>query len=96
MRGGGGSFTHLGVHVGADWTVRCCTYPDSAPILSISAASTSVSLLIAEGHTGAEAVKFARTLAREAERFAAEAERLHAEHQAIEQVRAEGKAANAA
>ena len=42
------------------------------------------------------AVQFARALANAAEQFAAEAERLHAEHQAVERVRADSKAASEA
>jgi isocitrate/isopropylmalate dehydrogenase len=81
------------VHVGSDWTVQCWTYPDQAPILNIHAATTAVAFSIAGDRVGAEAVKFARDLLRQVERFAAEAERLHAEQQAAERVHAEGKAA---
>jgi hypothetical protein len=92
----GGSFGHLGVHVGTDGHVWCNTYPDHTPILGVQVASTTVSFCIEGGRIGPEAVKFARKLAREAERFAAEAERLHAEHEAVERVRAENKGASAA
>ena len=33
MSSDGGSFGHLGVHVGADWRVSCSTYPARTPIL---------------------------------------------------------------
>ena len=101
MRGEGGLFGHLGVHVGTDWTVRCNTYAEHAPILDIGAASTGVSLCIAGEHVSTEIVQFARALAQAAEQFAAETERVHAERQTIERVRADreavqGKAASEA
>jgi hypothetical protein len=83
----GGSFGSLGLQVGSDSWTRCHAYPDHSPILHITAASTSVSVQLAQGPVGSEAVKFARDLLRGAERFAAEVERLHTEQQA------EGKAA---
>jgi hypothetical protein len=88
----GGSFGQLSVHVGMDGRVWCNTYADHAPILNVNAASTTVAFCIAGEGVGAEAAEFARKLAREAERFAAEVERLHDEHQAVERARAEIKA----
>jgi hypothetical protein len=88
MSSGGGSFSSLGLHVGSDSWTSCWEYPDHSPILHITAASTSVSVQVAQGPVGSEAVKFARDLLRGAERFAAEVERLH-----IDQQQAEGKAA---
>ena len=97
MSSGGGSFGHVGVHVGTDWTVRCNTYPGHAPILNIGAASTTVALCMAGEQPSAEFVQFARALADAAQQFAAEAERLHAETQAVERVRAaDSKAASEA
>jgi hypothetical protein len=93
---GGGSFGHVGVHVGTDWTVRCNTYPGHAPILNIGAASTTVALCMAGEQPSAEFVQFARALADAAQQFAAEAERLHAEARAVERVRAGSKAASEA
>jgi hypothetical protein len=84
----GGSFGSLGLHVGSDSWTSCYEYPDHSPILHILAASTSVSVQVAQGPVGSDAVKFARDLLRGAERFAAEVERLHTEQQ-----QAEGKAA---
>jgi hypothetical protein len=84
----GGSFGSLGLHVGSRSWTACWEYPDHTPILNITAASTSVSVQLAQGPVGSEAVKFARDLLRGAERFAAEVERLHTEQQ-----RAEGEAA---
>ena len=54
MTGDGGSFGHVGVHVGTDWTVRCNTYPEHAPILNIGAASTTVALCMAGEQPSAE------------------------------------------
>lgn len=39
VKGQGGSFGHLGVHVGTDWTVQCNTYTEHAPILDIELGS---------------------------------------------------------
>ncbi len=76
---GRGSFAYQGVHVGAEWAVRCDTYEATTPILSIDAGSLSVSFSIAARTlVPAEGVAFARELARLAARFAAECERLHA------------------
>ena len=79
MKGDGGSFGHLGVHVGSDWTIWCSTYPAHSPILTIDAASTSIAFAIADERIGDQAAAFARDLARKAEQFAAEVERLHTE-----------------
>jgi hypothetical protein len=77
----GGSFGSVSLHVGTDWHVQCNTYENTTPILTVDAGDCGVSVSIA-GRTviGAEAVAFARELAREAARFAAECERLHAAH----------------
>jgi hypothetical protein len=88
MSSGGESFGALGVHVGPGAWTWCYAYPDRSPILGLRAASTTVSVQLASGPVGPEAVKFARDLLRGAERFAAEVERLHTEQQ-----QAEGKAA---
>jgi hypothetical protein len=88
VSGDGGSFGSLGLHVGSGSRTSCYEYPDHSPILHITAASTSVSVQLAQGPIGTEAVKFARDLLRGAERFAAEVERLHNEQQ-----QAEGEAA---
>jgi hypothetical protein len=76
-----GSFGSTSLHVGTDWHVQCNTYPDTTPILSVDAGDSGVSVSIA-GRTviDAGAVAFARELARQATRFAAECERLHAAH----------------
>jgi hypothetical protein len=78
VSGGGGSFSHVSCHVGADWRVRCTAYPDTTPILSFDAGSSAVSVTAKGRDAGGAAVEFARALAREAQRFAEEMERLHA------------------
>jgi hypothetical protein len=84
----GGSFGHLGIHVGADWRVQCSTYPSRTPILDIDAGSVCVALSVQADSADERTVAFARALAAEAQRFAAEVERLHTEWHP-----AEGKAA---
>jgi len=75
----GSSFGSAGLHVGTDWQVRCSTYPASTPILTIGAGRTAMSVSITPmKQIGEEAVAFARELARQTARFAAECERLHA------------------
>ena len=78
MRSGGGSFTHFSTHVGEDWQTHLATYPDHPPILDIDAGSVSVGFSIAGRMVTAAAVEFARELASQAARYAAEMERLHA------------------
>ena len=79
MSSDGGSFGHASVHVGADWGVRCSAYPDQAPILTVDAGTTAVSITVtARSAPGPQSVEFARELAAQAARFAAECERLNA------------------
>ncbi len=79
MSSDGGSFGSAGLYVGTDWAVRCSTYPDSTPILSIDAGHAAMSVSITPmKRMGDEAVAFATELAQQAARFAAECERLHA------------------
>jgi hypothetical protein len=77
VRSGGGSMTHIGMHVGGDWWLHLNTYEDHSPILDIDAGSTSVSVCFDGPQLTASAVEFARELADKAARFAAEAEWLH-------------------
>ena len=77
MKSGGGSFGRVGLYVGEDWWTWLSTYEDHTPILDISCGSTTVSLSIADRKGGIPAVEFARELAGQAARFAAEIERLH-------------------
>ena len=88
MSSDGGSFGHLGVHVGADWRVWCSTYPARTPILDIDAGPVCVAVCISGDGADERAVEFARALAAEVQRFAAEVERIH-----IEQQQAAGTAA---
>ena len=88
MSSDGGSFGHLGVHVGHDWRVACSTYPARTPILDIDAGRVCVALCIQRDSADEQAVQFARALVAQAKLFAAEVERLHTERR-----QAEGKAA---
>lgn len=78
MKSGGGSMSHIGVYVGQDWYTHLSTYDDHTPILDISAGSVLVALGIAGRQVNTAAVEFARELASQAAKFAAEVERLHA------------------
>jgi hypothetical protein len=74
----GGSFSFLNYHVGADWRVRCSTYADTTPILSVDGGSSTLSITTKGKVADQAAVDFARELLREAQRFADEMERKHA------------------
>ena len=74
----GGSFSHLSYHVGADWHVRCNTYADTTPILSVDGGPSTLSISTRGRNADASAVEFARALVREAQKFAEEMERKHA------------------
>ena len=74
----GGSFSHLSYHVGADWHVRCNTYADTTPILSVDGGPSTLSISTRGRNADASAVEFARALVREAQKFAEEMERMHA------------------
>jgi hypothetical protein len=77
------SYTSMGVYFGEDAHVRCSTYPDHGPILSLVAGPASLSLSIAgQADMPRWGVEFARALVREAQRFAAECERVGAAQQA--------------
>ena len=78
MSSAGGSFAHAWLHVGSDFTIRCSTYPDQVPILSIDAGSSAISLTSATRDATDDALRFARSLARHAQEFADEVERMHA------------------
>jgi hypothetical protein len=78
VSGKGGSFARTSFHVGADWWVCCHTYDDATPIFDIDGGPVSVAISIRDRTTDDKAVEFARTLAREAQKFADEIERMHA------------------
>lgn len=76
---GSHSAGYASLHVGADWSVRCNTYPAATPILSVWTDGMHMSVTIADrGFMPDRAVEFARELARQAQAFAAECERLNA------------------
>jgi hypothetical protein len=78
VSGDGGSFSHLSYHVGDDWQVRCSTYTDTTPILSVNAGPAGISITAKGKEASKAAVEFARALVREVQRFADEMERMHA------------------
>ena len=79
MSAGRGSFGSASLHIGSDWQVRCSTYPDTPPILSVGGWHMEIAVSIADRQrVSAEAVAFAQELAGQAAVFAAECERLHA------------------
>ena len=77
MKSSGGSQVHIGMHVGEDWYTYLCTYDDHPPILDISIGSAMIALSITDRQVSTPAVEFARDLARQAAKFAAEVERMH-------------------
>jgi len=80
MKSGGGSSGYVGVYVGEDWWTFLSTYEDHTPILDISCGSMTVAICVADRQVTGPAVAFARELAGQAAKFAAEVERLHARH----------------
>ena len=73
---GGGSFSHLSYHVGADWHVRCSTYAGTTPILSLDGGPSALAITTRGKVADQAAVDFARELVRAAQRFADEMERM--------------------
>ena len=78
MKSSGGSHGHVGMYVGQDWWTFLSTYDDHTPILDISCGSMTVAISVADRQVTGPALEFARELAAQAARFAAEVERLHA------------------
>jgi hypothetical protein len=74
----GGSFSHLSYHAGNDWRVRCSTYADTTPILSVDGGPSALSITTRGKVADQAAVDFARELVRAAQRFADEMERMQA------------------
>lgn len=90
---GAGSSLSLMLLVGHDVGVRCSTYPDATPVLSLSTGGICVSLSIADrDQIPAEAVEFTREFARQTATYAAECQRLHTEQQATAKASTAGKA----
>jgi len=78
MSSPGGSFSGAHLHVGADGRAYTSTYPDTAPILTIDAGESSLTIFLAsERATPAERLAFAYSLAAAVTSFTAECERLH-------------------
>lgn len=74
-----GTFTDIGVHVADNWGVRVCAYPDTPPILVLRAETATVNVSLRDRLINENTLTFARQLAEQSARFAAEVERLHAE-----------------
>jgi len=68
------------MYVGQDWWTFLSTYDDHTPILDISCGSMTVAISVADRQVTGPALDFARELAAQAAKFAAEVERLHASH----------------
>jgi hypothetical protein len=78
VKSSGGSSGHVSMHVGQDWWTFLSTYDDHTPILDISCGSMTVAISVADRQVTGPALDFARELAAQAAKFAAEVERLHA------------------
>jgi hypothetical protein len=74
----GGSFSHLSMHVGSSFWVRCSTYTDTTPILSVDVGDTSVSITSSGKDATDEALRFAQDLLHHVQDFTTEVERMHA------------------
>ncbi len=73
------SSTHVGLHVGADWSTTCHTYPDNRPILAVQVGQASVTVM-AKGQgvaVTAGDVDFAWALVAAANDYLIEVERLY-------------------
>ena len=73
----GGSFAHISYHVGTDGRAWCNVYPDTTPIFGMDAGSATLYIAPKGQQATKAAVEFARTLAKQAQRFADELERMH-------------------
>jgi len=80
VKSSGGSHGHVGMYVGQDWSTFLSTYDDHTPILDISCGSMTVAISVADRQVTGPALDFARELAAQAAKFAAEVERLHARY----------------
>jgi len=74
----GGSFSSINLCVGDGWQTYCHTYADTTPILGVDAGPSHISISLRGRNADQGAVDFARALADEARKFAAEVERMHA------------------
>ncbi len=67
---------HVGVYVGSEWSVRCFTYPDERPILSLDTPGGGLSVSAMGGTVTADHVDFAYALVKAANDYLIECERL--------------------
>ena len=71
------------VRLTASTWIRCCTYDDAAPILTITDGAADITITNpGQGEVTADDVRFGRELADAAARYAAELEKLAAKDQA--------------
>jgi hypothetical protein len=70
------SATHHSLHVGADWSVTCHTYPDRSPILAVRLGLTSVSLSAMSNAVTSDHVDFAYELIAAVNDYLVECERI--------------------
>jgi hypothetical protein len=73
------SSTHVGLHVGVDWSTDCHVYPDNQPILVVQVGPTSVTVTPRGRGATATAgdVEFAWALVAAANDYLIEVERLY-------------------
>ncbi len=67
---------HVGVYVGSEWSVRCFTYPDERPILSLETPGGGLSVSAMGGTVTADHVDFAYALVKAANDYLIECEAL--------------------
>ncbi|SNQ51652.1 conserved hypothetical protein [Frankia canadensis] len=70
------SSSHLGLHVGADWSVTCHVYPNRSPILAVRLGLTSFSLSPAGNAVTSDHIDFAYALIAAVNDYLMECERI--------------------
>ncbi|WP_041939706.1 MULTISPECIES: hypothetical protein [Frankia] len=70
------SATHLGLHVGADWSVTCHTYADRSPILTVRLGLASVTVSALSNAVTSDHVDFAYALIAAVNDYLVECERI--------------------
>jgi hypothetical protein len=73
---GPASMMSLGLHVGADWSAHCHTYPRERPILDLRIGKMTLSLSAKGGAISKEHVDFGYALLAELNEYVIECERL--------------------
>ncbi len=70
------SSTHLGLQVGADWSVHCHTYTDRSPILTLRLGLTGITMSPASNAVTSDQIEFAYALIGAANDYLVECERI--------------------